>query len=661
MQHLKVVLAIGCTQALIRVYGLFLGLFVLATALALALLLWLICICFSPRSLTLSQSQSEPTIKANVSANGQKSLLLGQPLLLPTQVSHTRLGPGHYNYTVPHFLVGVPVGLRGPLGGLLSIDEPSRCRLKTEGSSPSCTQSPGLVQYLSPNLGSWFTVHAHHHLEKGDELEGIGLGGKMRNYLVSQGENPYEYPHAYLLTMPQFLGYQRNLVCMWYLYSCDRELTAMIMEVNNYWGQRKIAFCKLKGEGPLLSSLSTKPDAGREDNDEVDFCSSRSRFATYCGTWNKDMFISPFEKVGGVISLRVSDPLALGPNADSIPLQITITLLSPSGKPTVIGRVFNPEDGRHEPIDPLTASRWTLLKFLPYWTAVLVVTELMIVASALWIKSKGVKMYSAPEVKRGNFPREETGVERDLEGAFRSYLRHLVTSRNWPQGVGVEYIPSKSHYLRPETFASHNPTPTNPELPPTTVTIQPLTPAFYTHFASHNDALIAFQEESRFVPVDSDPHSQRLYISHPEIFFKILDSSPLLAQSSLPFQPLNCSAEQGPSLARRVLSYFRGSREGYFFDDFVEEFLSPSEQNTYFWALLKHVLSEKIAFGVHGLLSLYGLLVYLVVNVGVSWLLFGVLLPKFSGLSFGYLAGGGFAMACHWGALSVFSRTASLT
>lgn len=214
--------------------------------------------------------------------------------------------------------------------------------------------------------------------------------------------------------MPQFLGYQRNLVCIWYLYSAERELTAMIMEVNNYWGQRKIAFSRLTGE--TLSAPSASPSASPSEISEISeihshsqscFYHSNPRHAFYRGTWDKDMFISPFEKVEGSIALRFSDPLA--PNAS---LHITITLLSPSGKPRLIGRVFCPDDGDHDPLDPLAASYWSILRFLPYWTGVLVVTELLIIAAALRIRSKGAPIFSMPEVRPNNHPRDETDIER---------------------------------------------------------------------------------------------------------------------------------------------------------------------------------------------------------------------------------------------------------
>ncbi|KAL4887688.1 hypothetical protein BJY04DRAFT_212716 [Aspergillus karnatakaensis] len=597
-QHLAMILAMGCAQALIRVYGLLPGASAIALLLLLIMPLWLLYISVSPRQLQ------------RVSDKQTKNVYLGQPQLLPTLVSHTRLGTGQYNYTVPHFMVGTPVGLHGCIGSLLSLDEP-----ENSSSSSSRIQTAGLMQYLSPNLKSWFTVHAHHHLHKGNDT--IGLQGKLHTFLVSQGENPDEWPYAYLVTMPQFLGYQRNLVCFWYLYSAERELTAMIMEVNNYWGQRKLAFSRLTGEAPLHPSrIPSTPTEIPTGQPSCQFFHSNPRHITYRGTWDKDMFISPFEKVEGSIALRFSDPLAL-----DTPLQITITLLSPSGKPRLIGRVFSPEE--HEPLYPLTASSWSLLRFLPYWTGVLVVTELLIIGAALRIHSKGaISFFSMPEVRPNNFPRDETDIERSLEPTFRGYLKHIVESS--PSPISLTYLPSKSHYLKPDTFTSSSVPYTDGK--PQSLTLQVLSPQFYTSFPLHKDASTAFTTESRPTQLPSDPSSRSLLISHPEVFFPLVKEGESTHLSTP--RPKTHS-----SLLNSLTTYLRpqsqpdqdSTREGmkeqggeYFLDTFASTLSSP-EQKVYYTGLAKHLLALKIAFGFHPLLNLYELLGRLVLDAGVSW------------------------------------------
>ncbi|KAL2830914.1 hypothetical protein BDW59DRAFT_158347 [Aspergillus cavernicola] len=596
-------------QLVIRVSGFLFGSLILAMLLSLVMPLWLAYVCYSSRSLQCAPDKQS------------RDLSLGQPRLLPTQVSHTRLGAGRYNYTVPHFLVGTPVGLHGHVGSLLSIDEPER-----HNQNHSQSQTAGLMQYLNPKMETWFTVHAHHHLEKGNDS--IGLEGKLHNFLVSQGHNPDEWPYAYLVTMPQFLGYQRNLVCIWYLYSASRELTAMIMEVNNYWGQRKIAFSRLTGEASL-SELPTSTEIP-SGSSSAPFYHSNPRHLTYRGTWDKDMFISPFEKVEGTIALRFSDPLA--PNT---PLHITITLLSPAGKPRLIGRVFCPDE--HAPVDPLTASPWSLLRFLPYWTGVLVITELLIIIAALRIRSKGAPIFSMPEVRPNNIPRDESDIERTLEPSFRAYLKHLVESS--PSPLTLTYIPSKSHHLHPITFTSPSSS-IHLDHPSPSITIQILTPQFYTSFPSYKDPISAFLEESRPSPLPSDPESCRIRINDPALFFTLLHSSPLTTLSPpfpSPPKPTTRSGSRANltlTLQTSLISSLRATpnlnpnpakeekeKEQYFLDDFISTHLPISVQTTYKSALLRHLLAGKFAFGFHPLFGLYASLLGLCIQGGGSYLL----------------------------------------
>lgn len=469
--------------------------------------------------------------------------------------------------------------------------------------------------------------------------------------------------------MPQFLGYQRNLVCIWYLYSASRELSAMIMEVNNYWGQRKIAFSRLTGETTLSAPAPSAPSSAETHP----FYHSNPRHASYRGTWDKDMFISPFEKVEGTIALRFSDPL--GPNT---PLHITITLLSPSGKPRLIGRVFCPDDGDHDPIDPLAASYWSILRFLPYWTGVLVVTELLIIYAALRIRAKGAPMFSMPEVRPNNHPRDETDIERlvyihirtnksnisrNLEPAFRAYLKHLVESSQSP--LTLHYIPSKSHVLEPETFTS-----SPKEANDTVLTIQVLTPSFYTSFPLYTDPLVAFATESKPSPVPSDPASRRLYISHPELFFNLSSlnithrESPAkqtgtqsfnlktkLCHSLLPRLRENLNLDLNPKPHHSPEENKEGGKE-YFLDKFI---LAPpnttttttkSLQESYTTALCAHLLATKYAFGLHQLWTFYGAVGWFVVfQLGLSMFFFRVL-QGCSGV--GVVGDVVLAMACHW-------------
>lgn len=97
---------------------------------------WLILAAYTRRRLTLLE------------ADGEKEFL-GEPLLFPARLSHARRVPEieRYNYWYDYFVVGIPVGLRGRIGSLLSIDNlPAH-----EGYREKC----------------WFTIDPRYYLDRG--------------------------------------------------------------------------------------------------------------------------------------------------------------------------------------------------------------------------------------------------------------------------------------------------------------------------------------------------------------------------------------------------------------------------------------------------------------------------------------------------------------
>ena len=95
---------------------------------------------------------------------------LGKPLLFPTKISHSRMFPERYNYTYNYFLVGVPVGLRGRVGSVLSID--------------MAQPSPDDANKPTRSTKCWFKIDQRNYLEPGNHPG--GLEGKLHRYLQSQ-------------------------------------------------------------------------------------------------------------------------------------------------------------------------------------------------------------------------------------------------------------------------------------------------------------------------------------------------------------------------------------------------------------------------------------------------------------------------------------------
>jgi hypothetical protein len=101
---------------------------------------------------------------------GKASDFLGRPLLFPTKLSHSRIFPERYNYAYSYFVVGIPVGLRGHIGSVLSVDE---IRPETDGSTKT-----------NASRKCWFTIDHRYYLDHGDSPS--GLEGKLHTFLQSR-------------------------------------------------------------------------------------------------------------------------------------------------------------------------------------------------------------------------------------------------------------------------------------------------------------------------------------------------------------------------------------------------------------------------------------------------------------------------------------------
>lgn len=95
-----------------------------------------------------------------------KKKFIGQPLLFPARLSHARRFPEteRYNYWYDYFMVGVPVGLRGRIGNLLSIDNYPAW----EGQREKC----------------WFTIDPTYYLDRGSGDR--SLEEKLHGFLKNQ-------------------------------------------------------------------------------------------------------------------------------------------------------------------------------------------------------------------------------------------------------------------------------------------------------------------------------------------------------------------------------------------------------------------------------------------------------------------------------------------
>lgn len=227
--------------------------------------------------------------------------------------------------------------------------------------------------------------------------------------LCTKNEDPASWPHAYLLSVPKFLWWSRSVVSWWYLYSPARELGAVIMEINNSFDEKRNMFFAVEGiPGVHLSNTNEKHD--KDDNGpDGQFLSPRSLCSVYKGTWVKQIFTSPFEKVEGSFSVRFTDvshanlwpPSTLISNATSV---------GQAGEPKMITRITC----EGQPIDPLAVTWTQLARCLFWWTLPGLLTTPRIIFQALrlhyWLGL--LKMKPKSEIREGTIPRHASQTER---------------------------------------------------------------------------------------------------------------------------------------------------------------------------------------------------------------------------------------------------------
>jgi hypothetical protein len=89
--------------------------------------------------------------------------------LTPCRVTHKRKTPKSHAFSYSYLTVCIPVGYRGCVNGLISVDEPD---------------TPTTWLSTIWRLKNWFRVDSSDYLER--DSNKLGLRGKLDNYLLSQ-------------------------------------------------------------------------------------------------------------------------------------------------------------------------------------------------------------------------------------------------------------------------------------------------------------------------------------------------------------------------------------------------------------------------------------------------------------------------------------------
>jgi Protein of unknown function (DUF1365) len=224
---------------------------------------------------------------------------------------------------------------------------------------------------------------------------------------LQQNEDPAQWPYAYLLGVPQFMGWSRSVVSWWYLYNEERELDALILEINNsYWEKRNILI-RLKPTSDKTSPPASSPAEYLDEQQFVQSLPTATKAKFYGGDWRKYIFASPFEKVDGVVSQRMMDPLK--PCAWTSDASFSnMTTLEETGEVRMATRLIC--DGA--PIDPTQMTYLQVARLVLQWTLPGIMTTPEIIFKALKIRFSGkMIMNSKPPVRSGSVGRPITKLE----------------------------------------------------------------------------------------------------------------------------------------------------------------------------------------------------------------------------------------------------------
>lgn len=130
-----------------------------------------------------------------------------QPFLGFGQVRHTRLKPAHHAFAYPTFFVMLPVRQLPHYQGPLAIDK------------------PGAISFHQRDHGD------------GRSAESGGVLAWLNEILYAQGITDAQ-GEIWLHCYPRVLGYTFKPASFWYCHTSQGQLRAIVVEVNNTFGER---------------------------------------------------------------------------------------------------------------------------------------------------------------------------------------------------------------------------------------------------------------------------------------------------------------------------------------------------------------------------------------------------------------------------------------
>jgi len=208
-----------------------------------------------------------------------------------------------------------------------------------------------------------------------------------------------DWSFAYLITAPRFFGYAFNPISFWYIYDMDHQLTKMILEVNNTFGERRMYLL----DGSNVASAPSTTDF-EISGPELPL-GAKSRFTD---RWMKDFHVSPFNSRKGSYVLKALNPFPYA-TYDNPFIDNTITLISTKDYAKLVARL----NSTGPTLDPDQLGLFGVYRFILTWWWVGLVTFPRIVWEAFKLFfRRSLPMWFRPEVLHTGVGRIPTPNEK---------------------------------------------------------------------------------------------------------------------------------------------------------------------------------------------------------------------------------------------------------
>jgi hypothetical protein len=408
------------------------------------------------------------------------------------------------------------------------------------------------------------------------------------------------------LTAAQLPGFHFNPVSCWFLYSSDKVLEAIILEINNVFGERHPYL--------LVGELQKQEEEHIQDMTHNGQVLQRAQIKT---SWRKRFHVSPFNSRKGSYSILVKDPPEPGMQGFR-GLDISITLSSSKDQPKLVAKLLS----EGEAINPYRMGILGRVGFISSWLcSVLTILPRFMMQSAILFFKHNLHFWYRPEPLKDSIGRSANGIEKILEQVFREYLEYLAQQSTAP--VIIRYMPGGVAEASEETFIS--PSTYNPGDSTCEIKLKVLTPLFYSRFvyyAHDSEAIFCEMAESCTIWTDKPEQLTKVFLkkgSPPIHAYNLLDYmhfqliKNLRRRPDKVERPLTSTNGHSSSVKGIDIREFRMSS----MDAFVLEQVDTELKNAYLRSVVRLFVADRIAMRSVGLLGM----MEFIGRVGASWVL----------------------------------------